>query len=104
MPVRKQKDTDVDVAPKEEKQSLVKAPKEKRPKLLKEVKTKAEEAGISSVMAKVSQIEKVLNEKLPEKKPRKKRVLSDEQKAVLRERLIKAREVRAGKRPLKVEE
>lgn len=102
MPTKK--NTEVSEIPREEKQKLVKEPKEKKPRLLKEVKTKAEENGIASVSQKVAQIEKILSEKLPDKKPRKKRVLTDEQKEILRERLIKARAVRAGNRPLKVEE
>lgn len=100
---RVKKDTSVaESAEKVEQPKLIKEIEEpkKRPRLLKKVETSAEQAGIQSVMSKVADIEKVLKEKLPEKKPRKKRVLSDEQKQVLRDRLVKARAVRAGNRPI----
>ena len=41
---------------------------------------------------------------VPEKKPRKKRVLSDEQKQVLRDRLVKAREAKSAKKATPADE
>jgi hypothetical protein len=56
-------------------------------------KTAAEEAGIVSVSDKVKEIDSIIAPATvaPTKK---KRILSEEQKAVLRERLVKAREAR----------
>lgn len=70
------------------------------PRLVKNVKTSAEKAGIESVDQKVKEIKSVIapDVPVPEKKERKKRVLSEEQKQALRDRLVKAREVRASKR------
>jgi hypothetical protein len=67
------------------------------------VQTLDEKAGITPVTESVQRIELVINagkkeEDRPVKPPRAKRILSDEQKAVLRERLVKARSARAAKK------
>jgi len=68
-------------------------------KSIKLPETLEQKAGITSVEDKVNEIHKVLTaNQPPPKKERKKRVLSEEQKQNLRERLVKAREVRSNKR------
>ena len=91
-------------------------------KLIKNFKTSAEEAGLASVEAVGKRIDKVVGapkapkaskksvapsapepqviyvQMAPPKKERKKRVLTDEQKDALRERLVKAREAKQAKR------
>ncbi len=69
------------------------------------VPTLAEKAGLPSVESKMNEIRLVIETanpapapSAPIKPPRAKRVLSDEQKQVLRERLAKAREARAAKK------
>ena len=66
----------------------------------KEVTTIAEDAGLKSVQEKVGEIHKIISQQTQtiEKKERKKRVLSEDQKNVLRERLVKARESRKSKK------
>jgi hypothetical protein len=63
---------------------------------------KETDSGISSIREKVDEIHRVISQPppVPEKKPRVKRVLSEEQKASLRERLIKARQVKADKKKI----
>ena len=86
--------------------------------LVKTFKTMAEEAGLPSVKDIEKQISKVKGERPkkskaeapvpepqiiyvqmpPQKKERKKRVLTDEQRDLLRERLVRAREAKQAKR------
>ena len=77
-------------------------------KLVKNVKTPAEKAGLPSDAEKAKQIAKVISKEsgvnVKVVPPRKKRVLSDEQKDALRERLVKARAARAEKRVKPVDE
>jgi len=90
------------------------------PKLVKNFKTSAEDAGFPSTKEVEKRIEKVSGlpkppkatkksavapepqviyvQMAPPKKERKKRVLTDEQKDALRERLVKAREAKQAKR------
>lgn len=67
----------------------------------KVVETIAEKSGITSVADKVKEIKEVQQQveppPAPVKKERKKRILSEEQKNVLRERLQKARAVKKEK-------
>jgi len=96
------------------------------PKLIKTFKTSAEEAGLPSNKEMEKRIEKVSGlpkppkatkksaeapepqviyvQMAPPKKERKKRVLTDEQKDALRERLVKAREAKQAKRAVPKEE
>ena len=69
------------------------------------VPTLAEKSGLPSVESKMNEIRLVIETanppmppSAPIKPPRAKRVLTDEQKEVLRERLAKAREARAAKK------
>lgn len=69
------------------------------------VPTLAEKAGLPTVESKMNEIRLVIETanptpapSAPIKPPRAKRVLSEEQKEVLRERLAKAREARAAKK------
>lgn len=80
----------------------------KAPKLVKDVKTPAEKAGLPSDAEKAKEIAKVMSKEsginIKVVPPRKKRVLSDEQKQVLRERLVTARAKRAANRQPKAVE
>lgn len=77
-------------------------------KLVKNIKTPAEKAGLPSDAEKAKEIAKVISKEsginVKVVPPRKKRVLTDEAKDALRERLIKARAVRAEKRAKPVDE
>ena len=97
------------------------------PKLVKNFKTVAEESGLSSTKDVVKNIEKVVGvpkaskapkapkapkateapepqviyvQMAPPKKERKKRVLTEEQRDALRERLVKARASKASKKTI----
>lgn len=61
------------------------------------VKTTAEKSGIRPTKEVVKEIESATAQPAP-KPERKKRALSDAQKAVLRERLVKAREAKLAKK------
>lgn len=78
-------------------QKTVKAPSAK-----KVPKTMAEQAGLPSDNDRAKEIAKVISKEsglnIKVVPPRKKRVLSDEQREALRERLVKARLVRSEKR------
>ena len=96
------------------------------PKLVKNFKTCAENAGLPSTKEVAKKMEKVVGvpkapkaakktAEAPEpqviyvqmaapKKERKKRILTDEQKDALRERLVKARASKAAKKSVPVEE
>lgn len=70
-------------------------------------KTQAEHAGLPSVESKSHEIHLVISQAQPPvapsapiKKPRAKRVVSEEQKVVLRERVAKAREAKNAKKSL----
>ena len=95
------------------------------PKLVKNFKTVAEESGLSSTKDVVKKIENVVGvpkaskapkapkateapepqviyvQMAPPKKERKKRVLTEEQRDALRERLVKARASKASKKTIK---
>lgn len=86
--------TTVTEVPKEPK---VTKPRTKRPAI---PKTEAEQAGIRSVQDVANEILNTVRESVTvAKKPRKPRApLTDEQKQVLRDRLVKAREAKIAKR------
>lgn len=91
-------------------QKLVKPVKEpKAPKEPKKIpKTLTEKAGLPSDNDRAKEIAKVISKEsglnIKVVPPRKKRVLTDEQRDALRERLVKARAVRAEKRVERVAE
>ena len=71
------------------------------PRKIKEtIKTEIEKSGAARTVHEISQeiINTVRASVAPVKKERKKRILSDEAKDALRERLVKAREVKASKK------
>jgi hypothetical protein len=75
------------------------------PRTKKIVETIAEKSGITSVKDKEKEINQVIQPpEPPAKKERKKRILSDEQKTVLRERLQKARAIKKEKQEQKKSE
>ena len=67
----------------------------------KNIKTEAEKSGIASVADKVKEIKQVIDSAVQTEKPKKKRVITEEQKAVLRERLEWARAVKKEKQAQK---
>lgn len=64
------------------------------------VETIAEKSGITSIADKEKEIQKVVQQSDPIKKEKKKRILTDEQKQVLRARLEKARAIKKEKQQL----
>jgi len=67
-------------------------------KKIKDVLASIDAPGIVPVNDKVREIRVVVSHGEPVKKTRAKRILSDEQKDVLRARLVKARETRVAKK------